>query len=96
MTTTERMANSNALNTKLSDFKHNDNATIDINEDKIVPYNTILSFSMKRFLPKLTKRMDNISINRLTNPKRYGMNGIRDSPKFKLEQVNDKMNTIAP
>ena len=34
MTTRERMANSNALNTKLSDFKHNDNATIDINADK--------------------------------------------------------------
>ena len=42
----DKIANSNEFKTRLSDFKHNDNATIDINEDKTVPQNTILSFSM--------------------------------------------------
>ena len=33
----DRIANSSALKTKLSDFKHKDSAVIDMNEDKIVP-----------------------------------------------------------
>ena len=46
MTKMDKTANSMELKTKLSDFKHNDNAVIEMSEDKIVPYNEILSFSM--------------------------------------------------
>ena len=35
MTTMDKMANSSAFKAKLSDFKHKDNAIIDISEDKI-------------------------------------------------------------
>ena len=39
----DRIANSKQDNNGLSDFKHNDNTAIDRNEDKTVPYKTILS-----------------------------------------------------
>ena len=64
MTTTERMANSNALNTKLSDFKHNDNATIDINEDQKESFNINKSTKLYK---NLINKKDNITNSLLRN-----------------------------
>ena len=37
MTTIDRTANSKEVKSRLSDFKHRDNAPIEISEDKTVP-----------------------------------------------------------